>query len=168
METCPICGKEVSSGIRLGGELYHSECYARKLYSECFGEAKSKQTDVCTLLKRRFMILLDEIKREPELAEKRMAEAEEKIRRYRDRIFDEQGRLVDPEGLRKALEQQIKISEENARIFLAQMSTILEIAEELNCPNATEMRRIHDLEAHPILTSVFPKMREKLARRFWM
>jgi hypothetical protein len=160
METCPVCGKEVYAGIRVDEKLYHPECF--------FGKAESKQTDVCTLLKRRFMILLDEIKREPELAEKRMAEAEEKIRRYRDRIFDEQGRLVDPEGLRKALEQQIKISEENARIFLAQMSTILEIAEELNCPNATEMRRIHDLEAHPILTTVFPEMREKLAQRFGM
>jgi Asp-tRNA(Asn)/Glu-tRNA(Gln) amidotransferase C subunit len=68
--------------------------------------------------------------------------------------------------LRRILEEQIKISEENARIFIAQMNTILEIAEEINCPDAAEMRRIHDLEAHPILTSVFPKMREKLAQRF--
>jgi hypothetical protein len=159
METCPVCGKEVYSGIRVGGKLYHPEC---------FGKAESKQADVCVLLKRRFMMLMDEIKREPELAEKRMAEAEEKIRRYRDRIFDEQGRLIDPEGLRKALEHQIEISEENARIILAQMSTILEIAEEINCPNATEMRRMHDLEAHSIITSVFPAIREKLTRRFGM
>jgi hypothetical protein len=162
METCPVCGKEVYSGMRIGENLYHPECYLVKIKHT----SKQAEMNVCVLLKEKFMSLADEIKREPERAEKRMAEAEEKIRRYRDRIFDEQGRLIDPEGLKKALENQIQISEENARIFLTKMGTILEIAEEINCPNAAEMRRIHDLEAHTILTWVFPKMREKLAERF--
>jgi len=145
METCPACGKEVYSGIRVGDKLYHYECF--------FHTEKTESVNVCTHLKEKFMTLVDEIKREPERAKKRMAETEEKIRRYRDRIFDEQGRLIDPEGLKRALENQIKISEENAKIILTKIGTILEIAEEINCSNVAEMRRIHDLEAFPILTS---------------
>jgi hypothetical protein len=30
MEACPVCGKEVYSGIRVGGELYHYECFFKR------------------------------------------------------------------------------------------------------------------------------------------
>ena len=145
------------SGIQAGDKLYHYECF--------FHTGKKPRVDVCTYLKEKLMTLVGEIKREPERAKKRMAETEEKIRRYRDRIFDEQGRLIDPEGLKRALENQIKISEENAKIILTKIGTILEIAEEIKCPNAAEMRRIHDLEAFPVLTSDFPKIWREVAER---
>jgi DNA-directed RNA polymerase subunit RPC12/RpoP len=87
---CPRCGRRIELPE---GNYYCKICGP----SARLVKASIGHLELCTLLKRKFMVLLDEIKREPELAEKRMAEAEEKIRRYRDKIFDEQGRLIDPE-----------------------------------------------------------------------
>jgi hypothetical protein len=166
-ETCPVCGKEVRSGIRIGGVLYHYECFPPKALGKAKAEVEAGvRVGVCSLLKGKFMGLLEEVRREPERLKRRMAEAEEKLRLYRDRIFDEYGRLIDPLGLKKALLHHVEVSQQNIRILLAKMETLLELAEELKCAEAAEMRGLHDREAMPVLVSVIPEILRGLDERF--
>ncbi len=125
-------------------------------------EKESPRTqNLCGFLDQRMVKLTAEVKREPELAKKGMAALEETLRVVLDHVFDEKGNLLDKPDLDRRKRRIVEIHNENARIWLQRMAEVLEIAEQFNCPNINNMRRMNE-EAMNIITSELPELMRTL------